>query len=348
MLIHCSRKLYDSLAYPVEIPLAEYETLYSWYGLAFYDDEFESYIMLYNEAHALPIVVQVGESDITGSFLLEAIRLALLDQGYDNDLVEKYIREGQRVTFAPSGNQNSLARANRLIDSAFSLDGDIWKAGKTLSEREVTYKKRRIVPSLAMKEALEAESKEILRSLYMVVPLHVTLRLTSRFKVYRDFLVPITITFAEIHEMLQIGFGWDDMHLHVFKIGRHIRIGKPSNFSEMFESGEFVDEHIIHLGDLSSGIKSILYLYDFGDGWEHTIRIGKRKLQAEKPLVLCTGGEGDSPWGDCGGPYGYEEMVDILSDPEHEQYETINDWAGERDLQRFKKNQINYMLERLL
>jgi hypothetical protein len=41
-------------------------------------------------------------------------------------------------------------------------------------------------------------------------------------------------------------------------------------------------------------------------------------------------------------------MVDILSDPEHEQYETINDWVGERDLQRFKKNQINYMLERLL
>ena len=51
MLIHCSRKLYDSLAYPVEIPLAEYETLYSWYGTAFYDAEFESYIMQIGRAH---------------------------------------------------------------------------------------------------------------------------------------------------------------------------------------------------------------------------------------------------------------------------------------------------------
>lgn len=348
MVINCSRTLYDSLFYPVKIPLAEYDPLYSWYGTAFYDDEYDSFVMLVNEATAFPILVSVGNANISGSFLLEAIRSALLEQGYDSDHVERYIKEGQEVTFTSSNNQNLLARVNKLIKATVAPDSDIVTTAKDLRQQAVTYQKKRIVPSLALGEALETESKEIVRPLHMVVPLHVTLRLTPRFKVYRDFLVPPTITFAHLHAMLQIGFGWDDMHLHRFKINKKTYIGRLSDFLGTLSSNEtLIDEREIHLYNLSHAIKSFSYLYDFGDNWLHTIRIGKRVLQAEEPTILCTGGEGDTPWEDCGGTYGYENMVDILADPESEQYEEIKDWVGDDDLQRFNKSLINFSLSKL-
>ncbi len=350
MVIHCSRKLFNYLAYPIEDACSEYDPVYSWYASKFYDDKRVLYIMLYNDASVFPLIVKVGGKDITGPFMLEAIETALLAQGYDKVQVDRYIQEGQKVTFTSTSNQTALSRVNRLIKSALALETDLEKAAEVLAGRAVTYQKKRIIPSQAMKTALEGESKEIVRALHEMVSLRVTLRLPPGFKVYRDFLVPTSLTFGQLHTMIQIGFGWDDMHLHEFSIGKYFRIGTPNNFAGMFgfDEEEIIDENRIRLDGLSPDIKKVTYTYDFGDGWVHTIRIGKRILQAEEPVALCTGGEGDTPWEDCGGPYGYADMVEILNDPDHEEYENIKEWVGDPEMQRFKIKQVNYMLSRVL
>ena len=67
-----------------------------------------------------------------------------------------------------------------------------------------------------------------------------------------------------------------------------------------------------------TGTKRMTYLYDFGDGWEHTIRV--EYVVAPEPgarypqLVEATG---RCPPEDIGGPPGYEEYLEAIKDPSH-------------------------------
>jgi len=59
--------------------------------------------------------------------------------------------------------------------------------------------------------------------------------------------------------------------------------------------------------------------YDFGDGWEHSIKV-ERMLPGVlvDTLPMCVGGGGATPPEDCGGVPGYQELVQIMADPERQ------------------------------
>jgi hypothetical protein len=86
------------------------------------------------------------------------------------------------------------------------------------------------------------------------------------------------------------------------------------------------------------------YVYDFGDEWEHSIEledITHDKLTSMYPV--CLAGERACPPEDCGGPYGYKNLLEILSDPTHESYEMMADWIGkEIDPERFNSGQVKF------
>ncbi|SFK91032.1 plasmid pRiA4b ORF-3 family protein [Methylocapsa palsarum] len=76
------------------------------------------------------------------------------------------------------------------------------------------------------------------------------------------------------------------------------------------------------------GVKTLRYLYDFGDGWEHTIKI--KRLTDPEPGVLyprLVEASGRCPPEDVGGPWGYAEMLEALADPNHERHEEMSEWA---------------------
>ena len=71
------------------------------------------------------------------------------------------------------------------------------------------------------------------------------------------------------------------------------------------------------------------YDYDFGDGWEHEIileAITPRLPNAKYPM--CLDGARACPPEDCGGAPGYEEMLKVLQDPSHQEYESMVQWVG--------------------
>jgi hypothetical protein len=98
--------------------------------------------------------------------------------------------------------------------------------------------------------------------------------------VWRRLLVPGDMTFAELHRVLQKAFDWEDRHLHTFYITKmrgmaklRIEIGNDSG-------GGWVDagykEHKERLFDwLVQEGDRCLYIYDFGDYWEHEIVLEK-------------------------------------------------------------------------
>lgn len=91
-----------------------------------------------------------------------------------------------------------------------------------------------------------------------------------------------------------------------------------------------------------------IYEYDFGDGWDHELKIEKivpADLTAHYPR--CTAGSRACPPEDCGGPPGYERLLEALRDPKHEDHEQMREWiGGEFDPEAFDLDEVNRVLKR--
>jgi hypothetical protein len=77
------------------------------------------------------------------------------------------------------------------------------------------------------------------------------------------------------------------------------------------------------------GTKTLRYLYDFGDNWEHTIKI--ERLAEPEPNVAyprLIEAAGRCPPEDVGGPWGYSELIEALEDPDHERHAELREWVG--------------------
>lgn len=61
-------------------------------------------------------------------------------------------------------------------------------------------------------------------------------------------------------------------------------------------------------------------------------RLMESKKKRKHPRVVCPvclAGERACPPEDCGGPWGYQEMLEVLKDSEHEDYEHYFEWVGD-------------------
>lgn len=148
---------------------------------------------------------------------------------------------------------------------------------------------------------------------------------------------------------LQIVMGWENYHLHLFQFGG-VEYTDPGTMDEIdFEESGLSDESKLRLSDALPNIGSTcLYRYDFGDNWEHTLLL-ERILDPEpgERYPVCLDGARACPPEDCGGVWGYEELLEVLSDPKHEDYEQMRTWAGENwDPEKFDPEIVNIGLPR--
>lgn len=150
----------------------------------------------------------------------------------------------------------------------------------------------------------------------------VTLR-GSRPPIWRRLEVPSRIDLATLHECLQVAFDWHGYHMWVFDTPTG-RYGVPEP-----ELG-FADATRVRLDQVAAGKGGLVrYTYDFGDDWEHDIlveAVGPAEPGAAYPR--CTAGRRVAPPEDCGGIWGYEELLAILADPKHEEHAERLEWLG--------------------
>lgn len=93
--------------------------------------------------------------------------------------------------------------------------------------------------------------------------------------------------------------------------------------------------------------QNFAYEYDFGDGWEHRISVEKMELaQSGIRYPTCLTGRRNCPPEDVGGPWGYQDFLAALSDPQHSEHQTLVEWiGGEFDSEHFNLGEVNRMLE---
>ena len=155
-----------------------------------------------------------------------------------------------------------------------------------------------------------------------VISLKVTLR-GSKPPIWRRILVSGTMTLGGLHRAIQLAMGWTDSHLHVFSVD-----GRQFTTSPLMEDA--ADGERMTLGRIvKSGVVSFSYTYDFGDDWEHLVVVEKAP-PATDCLVLpaCVAGRRGCPPEDCGGVWGYADLLDILADPTHPERAERIEWLG--------------------
>jgi hypothetical protein len=163
--------------------------------------------------------------------------------------------------------------------------------------------------------------------------------------IWRRLQVPADIKLGKLHRVLQAAMGWYDAHLHAFRVG-HETYGVPDR---EFIDDETINERNVRLDRIAAEGERLLYEYDFGDGWEHELLI-ENALPAEKGqrYPICLAGKRACPPEDCGGPPGYDHLLEVLRDPKHEEYEATREWLGGHfDPEAFDLEEVNQMLKRV-
>jgi hypothetical protein len=158
-----------------------------------------------------------------------------------------------------------------------------------------------------------------------VFQLKITLQDTKP-PIWRRVLVDGSATLDHVHEVIQAAFGWWNYHLHEFEVGR-TRYGVPDPGEDWGEPPR--DARRTRLDAVASEGSTFRYTYDFGDGWEHRVVVEKVLPASSVATVpACIDGRRACPPEDCGGTWGYRELLDILSDPEHPEHDERRDWLG--------------------
>jgi hypothetical protein len=158
----------------------------------------------------------------------------------------------------------------------------------------------------------------------------------------RVLVVGANITFKRLHEIIQAAYCWHDSHLFNFTLYEKDWQGEPS--VEIVYDKELKAEsqakiarlaHRAKLSEFLDDYKFVLYVYDFGDNWEHAIRVAKfyEDYSGELPVLLS--GEGDAPPEDCGGDIGYADFLKIMKSPRHKEHKETKQWAKGQGWQPF-------------
>lgn len=161
--------------------------------------------------------------------------------------------------------------------------------------------------------------------------------------VWRRLRVPSASTLSVLHSILQVTLGWQDAHLHEWRVGeRTFGLSDEPSWGEDIE-----DESTAVLGELAPADSVLHYAYDFGDGWEHLVEVlDVLPFDPGEPPVAVLDGARAVPPEDCGGPSGYEHLLDALADEDDSEHQEMLDWVGDAfDPDAFDLHGTNRLLE---
>lgn len=161
--------------------------------------------------------------------------------------------------------------------------------------------------------------------------------------VWRTLLVSADISLFRLHDAIQAAFGWENRHLHEFRVGEK-RWARPQ---PEFDAPGSVGSERLKLMRILPASGRIDYTYDFGDQWEVAIQLQGTEPVHWRDAPRCIAGANAGPPEDCGGPPGYDELRRILADPTDPSFAAMRRWAGRKfDPAKFVRVTVNRRVHR--
>lgn len=252
---------------------------------------------------------------------------------YDWDAIDSLCDEG-------------LISTNKRAKSAYLSD-------EACKRAEILVKGLEVVRSF---DFGEVQSKEELRKEHPGgFRLRVKLDLEDLHLCWREIIVPAYFTFADLHEAIQASFLWWGYHLHDFKLrsqGRNLMLvdsqayGVDAMFAPMPKNCEVVEDASIYLDEVFPRTLNVKYSYDYGDGWEHSIKLIEVIKDMELETPVCTDGEGDAPPEDVGSIYGFEHFLHVMGDENHPEHDEMKAWGHTLFYEPFSVEAVNARIEK--
>jgi hypothetical protein len=144
--------------------------------------------------------------------------------------------------------------------------------------------------------------------------------------IWRQILVPGSIKLPKLRHVLLEAMGWEGGHLHEFVFG-DTSYGQPD--PDFPSDPPMLNEARITLTNALGSLRSFTYIYDYGDNWEHRVKV--EKVLSPDPGLRsprCLAGRNACPPEDVGGVPGYIEFLDVINDPSHEEHHQMLEWCG--------------------
>lgn len=302
--------------------------------------------MLVNTRTFVPVFLELAPAATLVDRAQAAIEEVLRRHGVDDSFLEREREAMSEVRIAPTNDRSVLGVMNEFafLGELHFKDGltDLAQLSVRLADTPLgPLRKRHGTPDRELAAFVGgtsdlAEVIELRPDLSAAVPtkpsssgevfqLKVTLHDTKP-PIWRRVLIDGASTLDQAHEVIQAAFGWWNYHLHEFEIGG-TQYGVPDPDDDWGQPTE--DESKVRLDSVAGEGSKFEYIYDFGDWWRHKIVVEK-VLPADSVATVpgCIDGRRACPPEDCGGTWGYGELLEILANPNHPEYDERVEWIG--------------------
>jgi hypothetical protein len=355
MLVQCTKKLLDALAIKPSI-IAEEQPLFSWHAHLLVMNRRKTLILMNDKNRYIVVLHGLKAKDMKnlGDIIISAIRETLLNEQIAKEVVEKYLKAAPEIVFAKTKNKSAVAKLNSTCENVsfytehFSMQNIIQSHASNMASTYPIFDQKHECtrPNEIMYEDLEALSGIPIFQC-KAIKIKATLEMEN-YNIWRRLMLPYNITFEDFHKVLQKAFNWHDNHMHdfiIFDSGKPVidlvqteeDMAYPVDIPMRMEAGVKISEYL-------PKYKRLLYRYDFGDGWEHTIELEDFIFNYNRNYPVCLDGEGNAPPEDVGGEGGYDEFLNTIGDPAHEDYREMKEWAM---MQRYREYDIE-IINRIL
>lgn len=359
MLIQCTKKLLDELKVKPETEVDE-DALFSWHANLVYINHRKT-IVLVNDSNRYSIVLyglKAKDFKNLDEIIISAIRETFIEECIKEDIVEKYINTSPNIVYSKTKNRSFVAKlkygcdnthyfarflnTNSINQPYLNIKANAYlirnEDGISVHMYDMLFKD---MEDFAQKPLFSCRAAEMKISLAM-----------DKFKIWRRVIVPLNITFKQLHKIIQTLFSWQGYHLHEFIVyeGNHpkIKMVCGEGAFDFPDDIQRVLDYDVKLLEYIPKYDKIEYNYDFGDFWQHYIEVGKVIEDYGWYYPVCLMGEGNAPPEDVGGEYGYEQFFNAINDPDNPEHEDMKVWGKMQKYRDFDIKEVNRILKTIL
>ncbi|WHY03369.1 plasmid pRiA4b ORF-3 family protein [Neobacillus sp. DY30] len=289
-------------------------------------------------------------------------------EGVRKEIIEVYIEKAGEITFSKTASRSIVGKMNNALREIEIMQEYLDE--KTRIQRYISvitgrfkqlsghdpgfYPIEKTLKCLSL--IFDQEGHEVVEDVLDIdlYQLKIKINLEGH-EIGRRVLVPSTFSFRHLHNIIQTVFDWHNGHLYEFVVERSERKNLKMVMDDDPETMEYLDfdafdilqDRFVALEEIFPTNSEVLYEYDFGDSWEHTITLEK-VVKSNEFRAIFVEGIGERPPEDVGGEGGYKEYLRIMedvNDPEHEDIKALSNHQKERNI---SKEKINHRLKQVL
>ncbi len=267
-----------------------YDPLFVWEGMRISTSDDQELVVLRNDLTAFILIVPTISPVhlIHPDAFRRSLRTALEEAGVPDLHIERYLASGEEERFSWMIAGYERRKLEELVDQIGGRT--IGELLRTLNDEETVVRSKRIIPRLAMIEALKKPRTQLVDARALEVEVEVSLELSPSNPVRRSFIAPATFPLSQLHPIIQVSYGWNGAMEYTVK---------PYNDPPPSEDESLHSVLIKH--------RRLTYTYGPDARWSFSVALVAIRRRGEGAPVRCSGGAYASPWEEALGRAGYNK-----------------------------------------